>query len=360
MKLVLRILGALLLVLAAVGGGGLIKPWQASSSPSLASASGSAKGGPPLTIADGFKLQGRGVDATVNAVGTLLPNESVSVASEVTRRVVKISFEDGAVVKQGDVLFELDSADLSSRMSELAVRRKLLAINEQRQKRLSTEGLSPQAEYDRARSELELLDAQSQSLAVEIAKTKIKAPFGGTVGLRNVSVGALVSPGTSLVSLQDTSVIKLDFTVPERYAPTVKQGGRFSFRVDGSAKTFEGTVRAVEPAVDQGTRSLKVRGVADTTAPELVPGGFATVSIILSTQAGGLFVPSVAVIPSVGGHAVYRFEDGVAKLVEVELGIRTDTEVQITKGLAEGDVVLVSNLLRLRPGAKVKLAKDGE
>lgn len=359
MKVVLRILGALVLVLVTIAGVMLIKPWSAASS-APASASASAKGPPPELVADGVKLKGRGVDATVTAVGTLVANEAVSVASEVTRRVTKISFEDGASVKQGDVLFELDSSDLSARMSELAVRRKLLVINEQRLKRLAGEGLSPQSEYDRARSELELLDAQSQSLAVDIAKTKIKAPFAGTLGLRAVSVGALVTPGTALVSLQDTSVLKLDFTVPERYAPSLKPGGRFSFRVEGSATTYEGAVRAVEPQVDQGTRSIKVRGVADATAPELVPGGFATVTMVLSTQAGGLFVPSVAVIPSVGGHGVYRLEEGVAKLVEVEIGIRTDSEVQLTKGVADGDVVLTSNLLRLRPGAKVKLGKVAE
>ncbi|NUP13438.1 MAG: efflux RND transporter periplasmic adaptor subunit [Polyangiaceae bacterium] len=354
-----RALVAVGLVGLTVGGVMLIKPWQASSS-TAATATAAPKSGPQEIGADALKLKGRSADTTVTAVGTLLANESVSIASEVSRRVTKIRFEDGASVKKGDVLFELDAADLRARASELSVRRKLLALTEQRQKKLAAEGLAPQSEYDRAKSELDLLDAESGTLYVDIAKATIKAPFDGKLGLRNVSVGAMVSAGSPLVTLQDTSRLKVDFTIPERYAAAAKEGARFSFHIEGSATKFEGTVLATEPVVDEGTRSLKLRGLSDPTTEKLVPGGFVSVELALTTQGGALFVPTEAVIPSLGGHAVYRVEDGAAKLVEVQLGLRTDREVQVTKGLAEGDTVLTSNLLRLRPGAKVKLAKVDE
>lgn len=357
MNKLVRALAILGLVLGTVVGVALIKPWEASSSTALPTASANAKGGPAEILADAVKLEGRSAEAKVVAVGALVPNESVEIASEVSRRVAKIKFEDGAMVKKNDVLFELDASDLFAQMSEMAVRRKLLVITEERQKKLIAEGLGPKSDYDQAKSELDLIDAQMRSLSVDIAKTKIKAPFDGKVGLRNVSVGAMVAPSTRLVTLQDTSRIKVDFTVPERYASAVKEGGKFTFDIEGSATRFEGTVQATEPEVDAGTRSLKVRGLADQTDTALVPGNFVNVELVLSTQQGGLFVPSEAVIPSLGGHAAYRFEDGVAKLVDVELGIRTEKEVQITQGFSEGDIVLTSNLLRLRPGSKVKLGQ---
>src|SRR5688572_27658333 len=226
MKKLFRILAVLGLVLLTGLGVMLIKPWQASSSTAQGSASAAAKGGPPEIVADAVKLKGRSADTTVTAVGALVAKESVAIASEVSRRVSKIHFEDGAHVKKGALLFELDASDLLADASEIAVRRKLLVINEGRAKKLADEGLAPKADHDRAKSELDLADAQAQTLSVDISKTKIKAPFDGQLGLRNVSVGAMVQAGAPLVTLKDTSQLKIDFTVPERYAPSIKEGGK--------------------------------------------------------------------------------------------------------------------------------------
>lgn len=353
---VVLILG--LMALTAVGVW-LIAPWAPKQALSQqGSASANAK--PPEAMpVEGLKLVPKPMEATVHAVGALVPNEAVDVSSEVARRVTKILFEDGAKVKKDDVLFELDATDLAAQSNEIAVRRKLLVDNEARQKRLLGGGVGNQADYERARSELELLDAQWSSLSVALTRTKIRAPFDGQLGLRNISVGAMLTPGRALVTLQDTSRFKLDFSVPERYAPIVSAGGRFTFRVENDATEYEGKVVATEPRIDDGTRSLRVRGLVKPpeASSKLVAGAFVHVVLAVGGAADSIFVPNEIVIPSLGGHALYKHEDGTAKLVDVKVGLRTDTEVQITKGLVAGDVVITSNILRLRPGAKVKLTE---
>ncbi len=325
---------------------------------SLASASASASTGakpPEVVVADGVRVQGKAVALETTAVGTLVANESVEIAPELSRRVVKVFAKDGARAKKGEVLFKLDDADLAAQLGEMSVRKKLAADVEARQKKLRAEGLSTEADYERARNDLELVGAQIASLGVTISRTSIRAPFDGRLGLRAVSEGAMVSPQTTLVTLQDDTTLKVDFTLPERHAPLVREGTAFKFRVEGQPGEIEAKVVAVQPEVDEQTRSVRVRGLASNADGKLMPGSFVTVSFPLSRDAGGILVPTVAVIPSLGGHGVYRMKDGKAELVTVELGVRTPTEVQITKGLAEGDVVLTTNLLRLRPGAPVKL-----
>ncbi|MBL8741406.1 MAG: efflux RND transporter periplasmic adaptor subunit, partial [Myxococcales bacterium] len=321
-----------------------------------AAASASAKPADQPVTATGLTLRARKLTSTVNAVGTLTSNESVALSPEVSRRLVKVVAEDGARVKKGDVLFELDAADLLARQNELSVRRKLLAGQAARATKLQKEGISSEAAAEQATSELELIDAQLETLRVDLSRTKIRAPFDGKLGIRRVSAGAMVTPQTVLVALEDDSRIKVDFTVPERYAALLKEGGRFSFKVEGSPETFEGTVRALEPRLSTDTRSMLARGVADKASPVMITGASVSVEIAVGgTVDDALFVPSEAVIPSVGGHGVYRYEDGVAKLVDVEIGLRGASEVQVKTGLAAGDIVLIDNLLRLRPGAKVTL-----
>lgn len=338
-----------------------LRPWEPRSGAGPAAGAGasgspSAQKPPEEVAVSGLRLKGRSLASSVHAVGSLLANESVVIAPEVARRITKIHFDDGARVKKGDVLFDLDDADLRAKLSQLAVKRKVLADVEARKKKLLTEGLMSQGEYDDAKGALDLADAEAGPITVELARTKIRAPFDGRLGLRTVSVGAMVSQGQKLVTLEDDSRIKIDFTIPERYARTVKVGATFGFTVEGGSVEGknEGSVTAIETKVDEGSRSLKLRGVANAHEG-LVSGQFVSVELAIASEAGALFVPSEVVVPSLGGHSVFRVKDDTAEVVPVELGIRTEREVQLVKGVAEGDVIIVSNLLRLRPGAKIKL-----
>jgi membrane fusion protein (multidrug efflux system) len=335
-------------------GEGPAGPPGASSGAAAPSASAPPAPAPPVTV-EGFPLAPKPFQVLVPATGTLAANESVAIMAELSRRVVRALAVDGARVKKGQVLFQLDGADLQAQARELRVRRKLLVDNEARQAKMLAEGIGTVAEHERVKSELELVDAQSASLGVTLARTTVRAPFAGRLGLRKVSEGALPSPSTVLVTLQDDSKIKVDFSLPERYASLVAVDQELRFRVAGNGKVFLAKVSAIEPVIDAESRSLRVRGITDNPDGELVVGAFVNVELALQSERGALLVPSIAVIPSLRGHGVWVAKEGKATLVEVELGVRTETEVEITKGLVAGDTVLTTGLLRLRPGAAVKL-----
>lgn len=297
-------------------------------------------------------------DVQVQATGTLLARESVELVSELSRRLVKVRAEEGAQVKKGQVLFELDAADLNAELGRLEVQARLAKVTLDRSEKLSSEGLSTQQELDTARANLDAADAQRRVLGVTLAKTIIRAPFAGTLGLRRVSEGAWLSPSTVLATLQDTSTLKLDFTLPERYAGLVAVGSEFKFKLGGSGSTFQGKVLAQEPTVDRQTRSMLVRGVVEQQ-PSLLPGTFATVDVPLRTEQA-LLVPAISVVPDVDGRRVFVVQDGVARAVSVELGARTTDRAQVLSGLKPGDRVVISNLLRMRNGVKVKLLGAGQ
>lgn len=320
-------------------------------------ASGSARPPTPAVQVDGVTVTPRRVASTASATGTLLAREQVDLVAEVSRRVVKVNAKDGAQVKKGDVLFVLDAADLGAQMRTLEVRRKLAIENEKRARQLAAEGLASAQELQRIVAERALAEAQLTELGVALSRTTIRAPFAGRLGLVQVSQGAWVSPSSVLATLQDLEQVRIDFTLPERYAPSLKKGERLQFRVPGRDRAYEAEIVAVEPRIDAATRSVMARALADNPGGELLPGGFVTVELELAADEHGIVVPSMAVIPTGGGHAVYVARDGKAVETTVEVGVRTEETVQILKGLAPGDVVITSNLLRLRPGAPVQLGK---
>lgn len=289
---------------------------------------------------------------TVSTVGTLRANETVVLVSELSRRLVKIQVEEGSDVAAGDLLFKLDDSDLVAEIGEIDVRLTLATANKKRLDSLATRSAISQQEIDVSISELNLLQAQRKTKAVQIAKTEIRAPFAGRVGVRQVSEGAFVSPTTPLITLQDLSRIKVDFSLPERYSGEVRSGQKFTFSVAGNGRIFDGTVTVIEPAIDAATRSLLVRGLC-LDPKGLLPGGFAEVSLALDMQGAGFMLPSQALVPSPRGQGVYVITDGKARLQTVRIGIRTDDRVQVLSGLNEGEVVVVTNLLRIRPGVEV-------
>lgn len=324
-------------------------------SAATASPSGSARAPAPPLVVDGHRVRPERVAATVTATGTLLAREQVDLVAEVSRRVVKVNAADGALVKKGDVLFVLDAADLAAQARTLEVRKKLALENEKRARQLASEGLASAQELERLVAERSLAEAQLAELGVALSRTTIRAPFAGRLGLVQVSQGAWVSPSTRLATLQDLTQVRVDFTLPERHAPSLRTGTRVRFRVPGRDGHHEGTIVAVEPRIDAATRSVQARALADNPEGQLLPGGFVTVELELGADQAGIVVPSMAVIPTGGGHAVFVARDGKAAEVAVEVGVRTETTVQILKGLAPGDVVLTTNLLRVRPGAPVTL-----
>lgn len=290
-------------------------------------------------------------EVPVSATGTLLPREGVEIVSELSRRLIRIAADEGEWVKKGAVLFELDASDLAAERKRLALQLSLARRTAQRQDELLRELVTTEAEADVARTQEQELGAAIHALDVTLAKAVIRAPFDGRLGLRNVSVGAWVTPSTPLISIEDTTQLKIDFQIPERHAAAIRPGDTFKVVVEAYPKAFEGKVLATQPSVDPRSRSLTVRGcVTAQDAP--MPGSFAKVELpVVSHDA--LLIPPISVIPGVEGRGVFVEREGIAHLVPVTLGSRTPSQVQVLGGLNVGDRVIVTNLLRLREGIAV-------
>ncbi|TAE76880.1 MAG: efflux RND transporter periplasmic adaptor subunit [Verrucomicrobia bacterium] len=303
--------------------------------------------------AEVFVVQPTPMAESIETVGTLRARESVDIVPELTKRLTRIAMKEGGSVEKDELLFLLDDADLVAEIAEIDARIKLAETNAARVETLLPQRAVSRQEYDFAKAELGIIQAQKATKEVALTKTRIRAPFGGKIGIRHVSEGALVEPKTVLTTLQDLSAIKVDFPLPERYAGDLRVGQKFTFTVAGNASVFEGEVAVIEPAADAATRSLRARGICKEPKG-LLPGAFAEVSLQLDRIAQGFAIPSQAVVPSPRGHGVYLLRDGKAEFREIEIGIRSDVQVQVLRGLKEGDQLLITNLLRLRPGVPVQ------
>jgi membrane fusion protein (multidrug efflux system) len=191
----------------------------------------------------------------------------------------------------------------------------------------------------------------------EIDKTVIRAPFSGKLGLKQVSVGAFVTPQTVVTSIQKTSALRIDFNIPEKYISQIKPGHNVNFSVDGSDRNYTAVVIATESGIEQTTRSLTIRARVKGDQTGLVPGGFAKVKLNFEPDPNALMIPTQAIIPQARGKKVALFKNGKAQFVNVTTGIRDSTNVQITSGLQKGDTVIVTGLLSVKPDAQVAINK---
>lgn len=308
---------------------------------------------PPRTAVTVHTVQPQVLTEQLSTTGTLRANEQVELTTEIAGKVASIRFREGSRVAAGDVVLELDAAELSAQRERAAHRVDLARRREERQRELLEDGLLSAQEYDFVRTELDVLRAELTLVEAQLSKTTLRAPFGGVIGLRFVSPGAYVTPQTSVASLQDLDPIKVDFTVPERHASRIRLGDVVEIAVAGVEGRFPAEIFAIEPAVDPATRSLVVRARRANPDGKLLPGAFADVQVVVSEVPEALAVPSVAVVPELGGKKVFVVEQGHAQSRPVETGIRTDTMVEVTAGLEAGDQVIVGGVERVRTGDAV-------
>ncbi len=304
-----------------------------------------------------FIAKDTSVNYQLETVGTLRANEQVEIVSEISRKVTGVFMNEGSLVTGGQMLFKLDDADITSRIKKLTLESELAEANMSRGKVLLSKGGMSQERYDELANVHSTLLAEIEVLKVDLSKTEIRAPFSGRIGLRNASVGALVQPGFVLASLQDLSRIKVDFAVPERYAHNLRTGNRIVFRTDYYPSDLQAVIEAVEPAVDERTRTLLIRAVSTNEKGILVPGTSAKVSITLEELTKSIFIPTSGLIPSIKGYSVFLKKEGKATVVLVSVGVRTRDFVQITDGINQGDTVVMTNLLRIKKGSPLKTVK---
>lgn len=293
----------------------------------------------------------------IRTTGTLRADESVELTPETSGKVTAIQFEEGARVEDGQLLLKTNDAELRAERTRLEHRLELAADRAERQKRLLAEGGVSQEEYDATVNEVEVLEAELELVEAQIAKTEVRAPFSGVVGLRAVSEGAYVTPQTQVTTLKRLDPIKVDFSVAEKYASRVRPGQPITFRVRGIERTLNGEVYATDVQVDSETRTLRLRARADNPDGTLRPGMFADVTVSLGTITDAVVVPAFAVVPTLDGQRVFVAEEGTAQPRNVTLGLRTDSTVQVTEGLSLRDTVITSGVQALRAGLPVQIER---
>ena len=311
--------------------------------------------GPVIVTA--FVIKSSEVSEAVEVPGTLLPFEETQIRAEVGGRIVELNVNEGANVKKGTLLVKIFDQDLQAQLKKLQVQLQINQKTEERNRELLKISAISQQDYDLSTLNVENLRADIESTRIAISKTEIRAPYDGELGLRNISLGSYISPSDIVTTIRQVNKLKLEFSVPEKYAKEIGKGYHVKFRVDGGEKDHNAKVIATENSVDQNTRTLKIRAVVDENHNELVPGVFAKVNLQLGKDDDALLIPSQAVIPTIRNKQVIRLRKDSAQFVVVETGIRDSAYVQIINGLNEGDTVITTGLMAIRPNTKLKITK---
>ena len=286
--------------------------------------------------------------------GTLLADSAIDIKSELRGKIDRIAFTDGQEVAAGDLIVSIESGELEAELSSVREQLALAETNADRLGNLFASGSVTASERDDAVSRREVLKAQERQLAVRLQKTRLLAPFSGTLGLREVSLGDLIEPDTLITTLQTVKNLKVDFSVPERYQALLERDMPVSLWVAGYEEPFTAKVRAISPRVDINTRTIRVRADVANGERKLLPGNYARVELI-SRDDAALLVPSVAVLQSLEAVSVFRVQDGVAVRTDVKTGVRSEAQVQILQGLNAGDVVITSGIQSVRDGQRVDI-----
>jgi membrane fusion protein (multidrug efflux system) len=311
----------------------------------------------PSVSAEGFVVKTKSLSENIEVAGSLMPAEETEIRPEISGRLVSINFQEGSFEKQGALLAKLYDGDLQAQLKKLEVQ---LEINQKTVERykelLKIQGISQQ-DADLSELQVSNIKADIELTKVNIAKTEIRAPFDGKIGLRNVSLGAYVAPTTVIATLRQLNQLKLEFTVPEKYSAEFIKGKSVSFGIEGSKDRFNATVIATELSIDANTRSLKVRALVKGGNPYLVPGAFAKVALHLEKNDFAMVIPTQAVIPLARGKQVIVYRGGSTEFLNISTGIRDSSFVQVLDGIKPGDTVLISGLMSIRPTSKIQLTK---
>lgn len=288
---------------------------------------------------------------TIEANGSVVANETTELRPEVSGRLTYLNIPEGRSVSKGMVLARINDADLQAQLTKLRAQLSLAEKTEERlRKLLEVEGIN-RADYDVAVNQVNTIRADIGVTQANISRTVVRAPFSGTIGLRNVSPGAYVSPQTVLATLQQVSRSKIDFTLPEAYANAVKTGKDVVVDINGEKR--RATVLAVEPTANTATRNVTVRAIVDNGV--INPGSFVKVLIDAGSKAKTILVPTASIIPEANARKVIVVKNGKGINTTVETGLRTASGVEILSGLNEGDSVVVTGVLYVRPNSKLKV-----
>ncbi|MCE7041876.1 efflux RND transporter periplasmic adaptor subunit [Dyadobacter sp. CY312] len=323
-------------------------------------AEGSAGGTGKVKAASGIPVDvyvvGReSLENQIFASGTVLPNEEVNLMAEISGRLVKLDIQEGAYVQKGQLIAKINDRELKAQLQKIEYNQELARKVEERQKKLLNVEAINLEEYDITNNNIRVLDADKEVIQSQLEKTEIRAPFGGRIGLKNISVGAFVAPGTPIATLVQSNPVKIDFAVPEKYSPNIRNGNVVKFNLDNDPATYNARVIAIDPKVDENLRTLRVRASAPNPAGRFIPGMFVKIMANLEANNSAMMIPTEAIVPVLKGKKVYIVKNGKATEVMVQTGVRTDKKIQIMDGLQPGDSLIVSGIIALKHNAAVSV-----
>jgi len=352
-KIIIRIIASLAVLAIIIY---LIFPNIFSSEEENKKESPTAKGNTKIAI-DAQIVKYETFENEIVLTGSLLANESVELASEISGKIDNIYFKEGEYVKEGKLLVQTNVADLEANLKRLKYTAQLNAETEKRQKQLLEKEAISKEEYDIAFTNLKTTQAEIDALQAEIDKSRIRAPFTGYIGLRYVSEGSYITPTSQIASLYNVDPIKIEFSVPSRYSGLVKKGSEITFTSEAETKEREAKVYAIEPQIDPVTRTLSVRAQAPNPNNTLIPGQFIRINLSLENRENAILIPTTAIMPKADGHTVFIIKEGRAHLKDVQLGARTSNRVEILKGIDKGDTVAIAGVPQLKNRAEIEIKK---
>ena len=354
-----HIVGAVVL-LAAVGSLSYLAGTRSTppAAPAPAPAQAKGPGGPPAGIAvEAMRPLAVKLPQSITTVGSLRSEEAVIVRPEIAGRIIEIAFQEGQRVTRGQLLVRLDD---SVQKADLQRARANLTLSRSKYERavdLRAKGFISSQAKDEAENTLKVAQADTELAAARLAKTEIKSPFGGIIGLRSVSVGDYVKEGQDMVNLEEIDPLKVDFRVPEVFLSQVKSGQVLQITMDALPdRTWPGKVFAINPLIDANGRAIAIRAQVPNPDGKLRPGMFARVRLLTSEIRDSLMIPEESLFPVGDDKYVYKVVDGRAQRQKIEIGQRREGKVEVLGGLGAQDTVVTAGVVKLRDGAPVRVA----
>lgn len=289
--------------------------------------------------------------------GSVLAAEEVELRPEISGRITGIFFKEGEFCSKGKLLVKINDAELQAQLKKADAKKKILEDREYRQRMLLEKKATAQEVYDAALNDLQSILSDIELLHAQIDKTEIKAPFNGLVGIRYVSEGSIVNSSSKIALFQQIDKIKIDFSIPGKYFNSIRKGDRISYTISGNNTKYSAVITAIEQKLDQTSRTVTIRSVGENSNRVIPAGAFASVEITLNESVKTFSIPADAILADVKGNIVWLYRNGLAVPEFVEILDRDVSNVRISSGIKEGDTVIVSSLIRLRPGVNIKPMK---
>ena len=320
---------------------------------------------PPPTVVSSIKAVEEVWQERRHAVGSLAAVQGVTVSNELPGTVQSIAFESGTLVKQGDLLVQLDVTNDQAQLRGLEAQATLARVNLDRAKGLRNSNTNAQTDLDTAEAQHQQAQAAVDTLKANIAKKTITAPFAGQLGLRQVNLGQYLAAGTAIVTLQAMDPIYVNFTVPQQDVVNLSPKQSVQVSIDAyPGEAFDGAINAINAKVDDATRNLAVQATLGNAGGKLKPGMFGAVDVLLPRQARLITLPQATIVYNPYGNAVYIVEKSkeaagagalIARQRFVQLGETRGDQVAVLKGVQAGDEVVTSGQIKLRNGAAVAI-----